>query len=186
MITNDILNSIEFWTSWASKTDNKRYDIALLKIWIQFEKFMSELFVMYSTGQQSETGFMPKLKLRFIDETQLNAFLREGNRTYIDYPTQIMKLSKHIFVNDPFDVIFSDATIKNAYNQIVSIRNYIAHESGESKIKMIKTCFSGNDKNFKEPNDYLLSIERSTHKTFYTYYTDIIRDTSLLLVDPPK
>ncbi len=186
MITNDVLNSITTWTEWAGKPENNRYDIALLKIWIQFEKFIGDLFVTYSTGQQSEKGFSPNLKLRFVDEEQLNIFLREGNHTYVDYPAQIKKLSKHIFSNDPFDVLFADATTYTAYNQIVSIRNYIAHESGEAKIKMIKTCFGGNESHFKEPNDYLLTKERSTNSTYYTYYTNIIKNATLLLVDPPQ
>lgn len=186
MVTNDIVNSVTTWTSWASKPENNRYDIALLKIWIQFEKFMAELFITYATGNLSEAGFAPTLKLRFADESQLNVFLREGNRTYIEYPTQIKKLSKHIFNNDPFDVIYLDSTISNAYNQIISLRNYIVHESGESKEKMIRACFGGRADRFKEPNDYLLSKERSTSKTYYTFYTDIIKDAAKLLINPPQ
>jgi len=186
MVKNDVLNAITTWTEWASKDENKRYDIALLKIWIQFEKFIAELFVTYATGNQSEEGFTPTLKLRFVDESQLNVFLREGNRTYIDYPTQIKRLSKYIFDNDPFDVIFLNATINNAYAQIISIRNYIAHESGEAKTKMIKNCFGGREDHFKEPNEYLLSNERTTNNTYYTYYVDIIKSAVQLLVNPPQ
>ena len=186
MVTNDIINSIEIWTNWASKPENRRYDIALFKVWIQFEKFMAELFVTYATGNASEAGFSPNLKLRFTDESHLNAFLRDGNRTYVDYPSQIKKLSKHIFVNNPFDVIFLDTTIYNAYNQIISIRNYVAYESGESKNKFISTCFGGNANHFKEPNEFLLIKERTTNKTHYTYYIEIIKSTVLLLINPPQ
>lgn len=186
MVSSDITTTITTWTEWASTPNNNRYDIALLKIWIQFEKFMAELFIKYATGSKSEEGFSPRLKLQFYDEEQLNVFLREGNRTYIDFPTQIKKLSKHIFVNDPFDVIFLDSNINNAYNQIIAIRNYIAHESGEAKSKMIKTCFGGRDEHFKYPNDFLLTKERSTNKTYYTYYTDTIANAAKLLVNPPQ
>ena len=112
--------------------------------------------------------------------------MREGNRTYVEYPTQIKKLSKHIFTKDPFDVIFSDNNIFNAYNQIIAIRNYIAHESGESKAKLIKTCFGGRDEKFKEPNDFLQSKEKSTNHTYYTYYIDIIKNVAQLLINPPE
>lgn len=57
MVTNDILNAITLWTDWANKPENKRYDIALFKIWIQFEKFMADLFINYATGNSSEVGF---------------------------------------------------------------------------------------------------------------------------------
>lgn len=186
MVSSDITTTITEWTAWASIPNNNRYDIALLKIWIQFEKFMAELFIRYATGNESEEGFLPKLKLKFCDEEQLNVFLRDGNRTYIDFPTQIKKLSKHIFENDPFEVIFLDANISNAYNQIIAIRNYIAHESGEAKSKMIRTCFGGRDDLFKLPNDFLLSKERSTNKTYYSYYTEIIANAAKLLVNPPQ
>lgn len=186
MVKNDVISAITEWTEWANKADSGRYDIALLKVWIQFEKFMSDLFVQYATGGSSEEGFSPTLKLSFMDETQLNVFLREGNRTYIDYLPQIKKLSKHIFVNDPFDVVFMDTNVNNAYCQIIAIRNYVAHESGEAKSKMIKACFGGREAHFKEPNDYLLTREHSTNKTYYTYYIDIIKNCVELLVDPPQ
>lgn len=186
MVTSDVIDAIGTWTEWAKADTNGRYDIALLKIWIQLEKFMAELFVKYATGNASEEGFKPELNLCFVSEEQLNAFLREGNRTYVDYQTQIKKLSKHIFKKDPFDVVFLDATTKTAYEQIVSIRNYIAHESGEAKAKMIKVCFGGKVEKFLEPNDYLLTKVKNTSKTYYSYYTEIIRNTVSLLVNPPE
>ena len=185
MTSNDISQAITQWTEWASKPDNQRYDIALLKIWIQFEKFVGELFVTYSIGGTSEAGFSPTLKVRFYNEEHLNAFLRNGNHTYIDYLSQVQKLSKHIFIDNPFDVIFDDVDNNNVYHQVISIRNYIAHESGEAKSKMIKTCFGGNDSHFKEPQQYLLVRERTTGNTYYTYFTDSIKNMALLLINPP-
>lgn len=185
MVTNDIIDTINQWTTWASSGTGGRYDIALLKIWIQFEKFMAEIFVQYAMGNNSEEGYCPHLKLHFSSEEQLNAILREGNRTYVDYQAQIRKLSKHFFSSDPFDVIFADADRKTAYDQLVAIRNYIAHESGEAKSKLIKYCFGGKPDKFLEPNDYLLTKEKRTNQTYYSYYTKIIKDAVLLLVNPP-
>lgn len=184
MTKSDINTAINEWTTWASTSG--RYDIALLKIWIQFEKFIAELFVAYSTGNESEEGFVPTLNLQFSNAEQLNVFLREGNRTYVDYPTQIKKLSKHIFANNPFDVIFLDSTTNSAYNQIIAIRNYIAHESGEARSKMINLCFGGVESKFKEPNEFLLTKEKETKQSYYTYYTTIINNTAALLVNPPE
>lgn len=186
MTANTIEESINYWTSWASNPNNQSFDIALLKIWIQFEKFISELFILYATGGISEEGFSPTLKLQFRDDTQLNIFLIEGNKKYIEYPNKIQKLSKHIFENDPFEVIFLDTTNKTAYDQIISIRNYIAHESGEAKSKMISLCFSGNASHFVEPNDFLQTRERTSRNTYFTYYTEIIKNIAKLLVNPPS
>lgn len=186
MTTNEIKTAIATWNNWASNHHVQRYDIALLKIWIQFERFISELIITYSTGQPSEMGYLPTLKIRFQDEEQFNAFMREGNKKYVEYLSKIEKLSKHIFINDPFDVIFLDATNKTAYEQLKALRNYIAHESGEAKSKLINLCFSGNANNFLEPNNFLLTRERSTKNTYYTYYTTIIQNIVELLVDPPS
>lgn len=186
MTTNDIQNAISTWTSWATANSNSRFDIALLKIWIQFEKFTAELFVNYATGIPSEEGYSPTLNLQFSSAEQLNVFLREGTKKYVDYPRQIEKFSKHIFTNDPFSVIFQDTDNKSAYDQIVAIRNYIAHESAEAKIKMTKLCFSGNESKFKEPNEYLKSIPQGQNQSYFTYYTQKIHDITTLLVNPPQ
>lgn len=185
MTSSDISAAITKWTQWASTTNNQHYDIALLKIWIQFEKFVGKLFVSYAIGEASETGYLPALKIKFCDEEHLNAFLRDGNRTYIDYLTQVQRLSKHIFSKNPFDIIFADTTNNNVFSQVVAIRNYIAHESGEAKSKMIKTCFGGVDAHFLEPQDYLLKRECSTGNTYYTYFTEAIKNMAILLASPP-
>ena len=96
MTTNEIKTAIATWNNWASNPHVQRYDIALLKIWIQFERFISELIITYSTGQPSEMGYLPTLKIRFQDEEQFNAFMREGNKKYVEYLSKIEKLSKHI------------------------------------------------------------------------------------------
>ena len=45
MTTNEIKTTITTWNNWASNPHVQRYDIALLKIWIQFERFISELII---------------------------------------------------------------------------------------------------------------------------------------------
>ena len=45
MTVQEIYNSIDYWSDWASKEENKRYDIALMKIWVLFERFISDVFV---------------------------------------------------------------------------------------------------------------------------------------------
>lgn len=185
MISNEIIESINEWNEWVTRVSDARYDIALLKIWIKFEKFISELFVSYCTGNESEGGYIPNLKICFQDEEQLNAFLRDGNKRYVEYFDKIEKLSKHIFNNNPFEIIFLDVDNKKVYDDVKSIRNYIAHESKESKIKLINQCFSGNVSNFVEPNNYLVKREPTTRKTYYAYYVETILNITQLLISPP-
>lgn len=177
--TEQFSKLISTWTEWAKHAENRRYDIALLKIWIGFEKYISDLFVWYALGRSSEFGYSPSLKIRFIDEEHLLAFLKTEKK-YIDYYSRIKELSKHIFYDDPFSrVLFDDKKYSSDYAQIMSIRNYIAHESGDSKIRYIKSCLG--DKEFVEPNDFLLKHKASLGKTFYTYYTESMYDMVMAL-----
>lgn len=184
MTSQDIYDSISEWTTWAQKPENNRYDIALFKIWIQFEKFISELFVLYATGKESETGYKPSLKLQFQDDVQLNAFLR-GDRTYVDYPNKINALSRHVFADDPFDfAIYSDSNNHTAYDQIIAVRNYVAHESGESRKKYINACLGGNEDNYIAPNDYLIKINKRIGKSHYTELVNSVKNMVSILIDP--
>lgn len=185
MVSNDVKQAISDWTEWARTPGVGRYDIALFKIWIQFERFLGGLFITYATGNASETGYMPHLKVQFLDEEHFNIFMREGNKKYVEYLDKIEKLSPHIFQDNPFDIILLDANIKPAFEQMKTIRNYIAHESGEAKRKLINTCFSGDDRHFTEPNIFLLSREKTTGNTYYTYYTEIIKNVVDFLISAP-
>ncbi|MBR4696748.1 MAG: hypothetical protein IKO94_11785 [Selenomonadaceae bacterium] len=174
MKSNDVMAAIEEWTAWASKPETNCYDVALLKIWISFEHFLGELFVNYAIGNASETGYHPKLKIQFQDEEHFNVFMREKNTMYIEYLEKIEKLSRHIFYDNPFDVLLLDADNKRVFAQLKALRNYIVHESGSAKRKVIDICFSGDERRFMEPNKFLLSKEPSTRTSYYTYYTTMI------------
>lgn len=184
MISDEVKESICVWTNWASNTNVQRYDIALLKIWIKLEQFISDLFICYATGHPSEKGYKPRLKIQFQDEEQFNAFMREGGKTYIDYLDKIEKLSKHIFFDNPFDILISDSEVKPSFQQIKALRNYIAHESGTAKRKYINTCFSGDETKYMDPNVFLKSKEKTTKIMFYSYYVEIISNiVDLLIID---
>ena len=183
MTVEDINNSIEYWTNWAANDNNQRFDVALMKIWVQFEKYLSEIFVNYCIGIPSENGYLPERSIEFKTDTQLNAFLRPENKKYVDYPSQIKKLSKHIFVKDPFDVIFLDSNNNVTYENIMAIRNYVAHESGEARTKLIKNLYAGREDKFVEPVVFLLRKEKSTNTTYFTYYTKFVSDIAQLLTE---
>ena len=182
MLSADVSKAISDWTAWASKPEVQRYDIALLKIWIQFERFLGDLFISYSLGRPSEKGYVPRLKIRFHDEEQFNIFMRDRGKKYIEYLDRIETMSEHIFVDNPFAVIFSDANIKSVFEELKAIRNYIAHESRESKMKLVKQFFGGDEKKFKEPNDFLQKIRKTAGKSHYTYYTETITGLTQILV----
>lgn len=186
MTIQSLNTSITNWINWANKPDCQRYDIALLKIFIQFDNFIADLFIEYCTGKSSEKGYTPELKLQFQNEEHLNAFLRE-NRTYIDYSTKIRQLSKHIFVDSPFEkAIYADANNSVMYGNIISIRNYVAHESGEARTKYIKSCYGGDESKFKEPNDYLQDKRKGSGQTHFSEYIAAIQSMASILINPPS
>ena len=185
MTIDNFKDVITYWSTWAQKDSEERFDIALFKIWMQMELFISDLFISYCTGNTSEKGYLPSLKLQFLSEEHLNVFLREGSKSYVEYFVKIEKLSKHIFTIDPFDVIFGVSDNKTVYNQVRAIRNLVAHESGEAKSKYVNFCFSGDLSKYVEPQIYLLKKEPTSKKTYYSYYTEKLYDIADLLISPP-
>lgn len=177
MHSDDIRKTIDDWTKWAVESNNsENYDIAIFKIWIKFEKYLSYVFLNYSLGGASEKNYSPKLKLCFINESQFNAFMREGNKKYIEYTKKIETLSDHVFEKNPFDIILKDADRKVYYEQLKAIRNYIAHESEEARRKIINLCFSGNEDKFIQPNDFLKTKPINNGKTYFSIYIEFILD----------
>ena len=65
---------------------------------------------------------------------------------------------------------------------MIALRNYIAHESNESKKKYMQTCL--NSKDFIEPGDYLLKVKKGSMKTFYSLYIEKIIEISDLILNP--
>lgn len=43
------------------------YEVIFIKIYVKFEKFLSQMFVKYCIGQTSSAGYTPDRKLEFID-----------------------------------------------------------------------------------------------------------------------
>lgn len=178
------------WIDWGN--DFGHHDIALFKIWIQMENFINDIFVCYCLGQPSEKMYTPKLQIQFIDDSQLNAFLREGSKKYVEYQNKIEKLSKYIFEDgaDPFAILNEDIVIKNAIREIKFIRNYIAHESAEARQKY-KNVYSNNisvrDDKFIEPEEYLMQQKKQKgkkSKTYFSYYIDTLMELADFLIDP--
>lgn len=66
---------------------------------------------------------------------------------------------------------------------MITLRNYIAHESNESRTKYIKTCLGNGT--FIEPDSYLTKINRRTSSSYYTIYINKIIEISDLILDPP-
>lgn len=179
-----VLDEINYWNEILATNDNpKLLELAFFKIYIKFEKFTSDLFIFYSTGQNSSFDFCPERKLPFIDDTHLNNVIGNKNRAYINYFENITDLSEHIFVNNPFEIITTDVNYSGEFNNMKILRNYIAHESLSSKKKYVQSLL--NNRDFIEPHEFLSKIRRSTGKSNLTTYIEIIIASTNYLIARP-
>lgn len=158
------------------------YEVSFFKIYVKFEVYLSDIFENYCVGIASDQGYCPQRKLAFADKEHLRAILR-GDKQYVDYIKKIEALSKHIFFDNPFNAIFEVADNLTLMNQMITLRNYIAHESGEAKRKYIKTCL-GNGQ-FIEPAVYLIKKNRRTSKSNYTIFVEKIIELSDMILERP-
>lgn len=186
MNNQDLLSEIEKWnTHFGLNTniDNVIYELAFFKIFIKFEKFLSDTFECYATGTPSIHNYCPDRRLNFDDLEHLNKVIKKDN-SFINHFDVIKNISDCFFTNNPFEIIKSDANYSSTVNTMKYIRNYIAHESTTARNKYVKNVL--NDRGFIEPYEHLLSIKRSTNKSFYNYYiTSIIEISNFIVRTPP-
>lgn len=181
MNLNDLEKYINIQAEWAKKTEC--FDIAIFRCWIQFEKFLIDKFIEFST-QSSEPEDIRKLK--FNNEEHFKAFLR-GERSYIEYISKIKILSKHIFKDNknPFDILISDQNYAPVFEKLQVIRNHIAHESEESLKKYTNNIFSSNTEKVIPPNEYLKSwADGKKTESNYSFYIRNLKDISKLIESP--
>lgn len=158
------------------------YEVFFFKIYVKFEAYLASLFEQYCVGETSGKGFCPLRKLEFEDREHLRAILK-GDRQYVEYVKKIQQLSKHVFINNPFNVIFDVAENFTALDQMIALRNYIAHESPESRKRYIEKCLGGGQ--FISPSQYLVKINRRVSKSNYSIFVDKMLQISDLLLETP-
>lgn len=175
------LEYIESIQSTLLSSENKiTYEIVFLKIFVKYEQFLLERFKFYSVGQTSESGYTPNRKLNFSDEAHLNIFLRKNN-SYLECFDVIDKYSNHIFVENPFFCIFEVADNQTHIKNMITLRNYIVHESPESQKKYIDIT---GKKTFIEPHKFLLSTKKGSATTMFQLYVNVMINTSNFICSP--
>ena len=112
------------------------YPLGFFGIFIKFQNCIYAQFEQYCLGEKSSQEFLPKRKHIFNDEIELRKFLGAKNKDYIDYNDRISSLSQYIFESNPFDNLSYLSPL--SYQQLIDVRNYIAHESGSTKSKLMK------------------------------------------------
>lgn len=173
-------NLIQYWDSIISTNCSPEIvESAFLRIYIEFENYLRTTFVTFSLGNSYST-YVPQRKLHFSDSTQLAEVIRgEGN--FVDYIKAIPRCAKHIFQNNPFDLIYASVTFSDDLKKMLIIRNYLAHRSDESKQKYLNNVLKTfGIQSFEEPGVFLLRQMNRTSQTYYSYFCSLICDIQAL------
>ncbi len=180
-----LIDEIDKWNNMLSINKNSDlYELAFFKIYIKFEKFLSDVFENYSIGIKSDFGYCPERILCFIDIEHFYRIIKKENKSYINHYESIKKFSSCIFQNNPFEILISDANYTGDLNNMKILRDYIAHESISSRNNYIRSLL--NSKKFIEPNEFLLKKKKSIPISNFSHYVNIMHEISGFLINIPK
>lgn len=158
--------------------NNDLIEYAFFRVFIKFEKFFLEIFINYASGIKSSSDYIPNRKLNFSDSKHLKDTL---NARFFNINNDLDNLIKNIFDDDnPLSNFFID-TNYSFFQRMITLRNYIAHESPESKMKYIQINL--NNKKFIEPSDYLKkNVSKSNHISNYSYFIQLVEYYSEIFI----
>lgn len=186
MIDNsELLSKIEEWNTELEEND-KHIHFALLEIFIEFEKFLADSFVQYSLGEVSKDDYSPTLRITFTDEEHLNGLLK-CDKVYIDYMKKIREVKEFIFDESdcPFNKVFSTSEFQTYFNQIKILRDFIAHQSKESRNKFqIKVLAANGINSYIKADTFLRRINTNRSVNYYSIYIEAITFYSEIICNP--
>lgn len=185
MDNSELIGEIDKWKNiFQNNNDNHLYELAFFKIFVKFEKFLADCFEGYCAGNESIYNYCPVRKLNFVDVNHLHRVLKcNGGGSFINHSKIIKDISNYFFDDndDPFDIIKTDPNYSNLYIHMLLVRNVIAHESSEAKNKYHSTII-GNNNPYISPNEHLFSQKRGSSDSYYTIYTNAIKNISNYIV----
>ena len=178
-----LVDEIEYWKQLLQSNSNSELiELAFFKVFIKYEKFISDIFIHYSIGEKSDFDYCPARKLNFIDEVHLNKMLQKQNTNFINHFEVVQNLSEHIFIDNPFEILTNAANYSSEVKKMKIIRDYIAHESSHAKKK-----FENNVTNnvVLKPHEFLNRTNRRLSISNYSHYLKIMEETSKYIAKGP-
>lgn len=169
---------ITFWNAEITKNNAPEIvESAFLRLYIEYENFLRKTFVKFALGS-SYTSYLPQRKLQFSDETQLSEVIR-GENLFVDYIRAIPRCAKHIFLKNPFDLVFGSQNYHDDLKKMKTIRNFLAHRSDEALGKYLNNVLKPYSINsYVEPGEFLLYQIPNLTSTYYTSYCEVFTQTS--------
>lgn len=156
---------------WQPKivTDPSFLEIAFFKIFVKFENFITDIIIDYATKTAVNTS---KVELR-IEFSDRDHFKKVTGLKYLDTGKKTKELVDQIFTNSNNISVFFTSQDSQFFEEMKLLRNYIAHESEESKHKYLRTTLN-NYTDFLEPNDFLKSKKRGETESIYTKFVNMV------------
>lgn len=171
----EIINEINKWQTKVA-ADTGFLEIAFFKIFVKFENFITDVIFDYATKAAVNES---KVKLR-IEFSDRDHFKKVTGLKYLDTGAKTKELVDQIFTNSNNISVFFSSEDSQFFEEMKLLRNYIAHESEESKRKYLNktlNTYSG----FMEPNDFLKSKKRGESDSIYTKFVYMVLKYSELI-----
>jgi hypothetical protein len=160
------------------------YELAFIKIFVAWEKFLQECFISYMTGA-SLARYKPKLYLKKVDRDHALKIL-SGTEDYPDWSKidEVYTLAQLYFVNgEPFTLPLQQ--IETQFNDIKKVRNAIVHISSKAKEKfegLLKAKISDYRPDIS-PGEFLgLTVKKGNTETFMEFYVSYLEAASVKII----
>lgn len=159
---------------WALKVQSNPdfLELAFFKIFVKFENFITEAIFDYATKKVENTNKV-LLRISFDDREH---FKNVTGIQYLDTSPKTKKLVDQIFTNTNIISVFFDSQDSTFFEQMKFLRNYIAHESEESKNKYLRKTL--NSDVFVEPNQFLMTRNRNEVDSVYARFINLVKTYS--------
>jgi len=159
------------------------YELSFLKIYLSWESFISRVFILYMIGEKTDSGYAPKRYVIPKDEDHAYSIIKSG-RSFPDWLNLefIREKSELFFENGkPFKTtIYPKANVREALQNMRTLRNAIVHASRESKEKYEKML--RNEVGFASnmvPGEFLSNMRTKKPQIPYiVYYKKILEVVS--------
>jgi hypothetical protein len=160
------------------------YELAFIKIFVAWEKFLQESFISYMTGA-SLVGYKPKLYLKKVGKDHALKIL-SGTEDYPDWSKidEVYTLAQLYFVNgEPFTLPLQQ--IETQFNDIKKVRNAIVHISSKAKEKfegLLKARITSYRPDIS-PGEFLgLPVRKDNIETFMEFYVSYLEAASSKII----
>lgn len=159
------------------------YELSFLKIYLSWESFISRVFILFMVGKKTDSGYVPKRYVKPKDENHAYDIIKSGRPFPEWLNLEFVREKSELFFEkgEPFKtVLYSNATVKEALQNMKILRNKIVHASQETKEKyenLLRNEFGFASK--ITPGEFLSRIrDRDPKISYIEYYKKIIEVAS--------